>query len=167
MPNATTVRRPKRTNVRFPAFSPYKGRRPKRSMSRAPRPHQTPSPSTEDSEEGRAFLQKRVATFWKVIFFIILSSSVLGAFGAVAKPGLELLLTLASTANAGLFWLLCRTGQRSVRFSRGVESGGLLGNALTGALIGRFMLVGFAREQGILDTSGMVIADGFVTMLEL
>jgi hypothetical protein len=136
-------------------------------MSRAPRPHQTPSPSTEDSEEGRAFLQKRVATFWKVIFFIILSSSVLGAFGAVAKPGLELLLTLASTANAGLFWLLCRTGQRSVRFSRGVESGGLLGNALTGALIGRFMLVGFAREQGILDTSGMVIADGFVTMLEL
>jgi eukaryotic-like serine/threonine-protein kinase len=136
-------------------------------MTSAAGPRQTPSPSTEDSEEGRAFLQKRVATFWKVIFFIILLSSGLGAVGAVAKPGLELLLTLASTANAGLFWLLCRTGRRSVRFSRAVEMGGLLGNALTGALLGRFMLVGFVHEHGILDPGGTVIADGFVTMLEL
>jgi tRNA A-37 threonylcarbamoyl transferase component Bud32 len=136
-------------------------------MIPAARPRPTPSPSTENGEEGRAFLQKRVATFWKVIFFITLLSSGLGAAGAVAKPGLELFLTLASTANAGLFWLLCRTGQRSVRFSRAMESGGLLGNALIGALLGRFMLVGFAREQGIIDAGGTVIADGFVTMLEL
>ena len=71
---------------------------------------QRPSPVSEDSEEERAFLQARVALFWKVIFFIILLSSGLGAIGAVAKPGVDLLLTLASTANAGIFWWLCRRG---------------------------------------------------------
>ena len=74
---------------------------------------QRPSPVSEDSEEGRAFLQARVALFWKVIFFIILLSSGLGAFGAVAKPGVDLLFTLASTANAGIFWWLCRRGDHA------------------------------------------------------
>ena len=54
---------------------------------------QSPSPVSEDSEEERAFLQARVALFWKVIFFIILLGSGLGAVGAVAKPGVDLLLT--------------------------------------------------------------------------
>jgi serine/threonine-protein kinase len=128
---------------------------------------QTPSPSTENSEEGRAFLQKRVALFWKVIFFIILLSTGLGAVGAVAKPGFELLLTLASTANAGVFWLSCRRGQRSVRFSRWAESGGLAGNALIGAFLGRYILAGFARDQGLATAEAIGIADGYVTMLEL
>jgi hypothetical protein len=44
-----------------------------------PMPSQRPSPVSENSEEGRAFLRSRVALFWKVIFFIILLSSGLGA----------------------------------------------------------------------------------------
>jgi len=127
----------------------------------------TPSPSTENSEAGRAFLQRRVALFWQVLFYIMLLSSGLGALGAVARPGLELLLTLASTANAGLFWLLCRSGMRSVRFSRLAESGGLVGNALIGALLGRYVLAGFARDQSIAAATGLAVADGYVAMLEL
>ena len=103
---------------------------------------QTPSRVTEDSEEERAFLQTRVALFWKVIFFIILLSSGLGAIGAVAKPGVDLLFTLASTANAGIFWWLCRRGERSVRFSRRMESGGLLLNSIISALLGRYLWPG-------------------------
>src|SRR6185295_19106790 len=97
---------------------------------------QRPSPLSEDSEEGRAFLQARVALFWKVIFFIVLLSSGLGALGALAKPGVDLLLTLASTAQAGVFWWLCRRGERSIGFSRWTESGGLLINSFIGAFLG-------------------------------
>ena len=61
---------------------------------------------SEDDEEGRAFLQTRVALFWKVMFFITLLSSGFGAVGAVAKPGLEFVLVLGLTAHAGLFWWL-------------------------------------------------------------
>ena len=56
-------------------------------------PDPRPVPVSEDSEEERAFLQTRVALFWKVIFFIILLGSGLGAIGAVAKPGADLLFT--------------------------------------------------------------------------
>ncbi|HMI87780.1 MAG TPA: hypothetical protein VK550_27025, partial [Polyangiaceae bacterium] len=86
-------------------------------------PSQRSSPVSDTSEEARAFLQTRVALFWKVIFFIILLSSGLGAIGAVAKPGIDLLITVASTASAGIFWWLCRRGERSIRFSRAMESG--------------------------------------------
>jgi hypothetical protein len=46
-----------------------------------------PEPMSDDSEEARAFLQDRVALFWKVTFFIILFGSGLGAVGAVAQRG--------------------------------------------------------------------------------
>ena len=130
-------------------------------------PSQRPSPGSENSEEGRAFLQTRVALFWKVIFFIILLSSGLGAVGAVAKPGVDWLLTLASTANAGIFWWLSRRGERSIRFSRWMESGGLLLNTIIGALMGRYILAGFARDHSIVTAEGVVMADGYVSMLEL
>jgi hypothetical protein len=108
-------------------------------MKSHPMPSQRPSPVSENSEEGRAFLQTRVALFWKVIFFIILLSSGLGPIGTVAKPGVDLVLTLASAANAGIFWWLCRRGERSIRFSRLMESGGLLLNSTISALLGRWM----------------------------
>lgn len=81
-------------------------------------PNQRPSPLSDHSEEGRAFLQARVALFWKVIFFIILIGSGLGVVGAVASPGVDLLITIASTVNAGIFWRLASTGERSIRASR-------------------------------------------------
>jgi hypothetical protein len=130
-------------------------------------PSQRPSAASESSEEGRAFLQTRVALFWKVIFFIILLSSGLGAIGAVAKPGVDLLLTLASTAQAGLFWWLCRRGERSIRFSRLMEGAGLLLNSTIGALLGRYVLAGFARDHSVVSAAGTVMADGFVSMLDL
>ena len=75
-------------------------------------PHQRPFPLSDHGEEGRAFLQARVALFWKVLFFIILLGSGLGVVGAVASPGFDLLLTIASTLNAGILWWIASTGER-------------------------------------------------------
>jgi serine/threonine-protein kinase len=130
-------------------------------------PRQRPSPVSENSEEGRAFLQARVALFWKVIFFIVLLSSGLGAIGAVAKPGVDFLLVLASTAQAGIFWWLCRRGERSVRFSRTMEVGGLVLNSAIGALLGRYFFAGFASDHSIVSADGSLMADGYVSMLQL
>ena len=130
-------------------------------------PSQSSSPVSENSEEERAFLQTRVALFWKVIFFITLLSSGLGAIGAIAKPGVDLLLTLASTAQAGIFWWLCRRGERSIRFSRVMESGGLLLNSTIGALLGRYLLAGFARDHSLVTAEGTMMADGYLSMLQL
>jgi hypothetical protein len=49
----------------------------------SPRPTQSPSPVSQSSEEGRAFLQTRVALFWKVMFGVTLISSAMGAVGAI------------------------------------------------------------------------------------
>ena len=45
----------------------------------------SPSPASENSEEGRAFLQSRVALFWKVMFFVSLLSSGMGAAGVFER----------------------------------------------------------------------------------
>jgi hypothetical protein len=130
-------------------------------------PSQRPPPVSDDSEEGRAFLQSRVALFWKVIFFIILLSSGLGALGTVAKPGVDLVLTLASTANAGIFWWLCRRRERSIAFSRRMESWGLLLNSTISALLGRYLLAGFARDHSLVSAAETMMADGYLSMLQL
>ena len=124
------------------------------------------SPSTEDSEEFRAFLQSRVALFWKVMFFIILLSSGLGAIGAVAEPGVDFWITLAQTAQAGAFWWLCARGRRSIRFSRLAEAGVLLLNLTGGAVLGRYLFVGFARDHSLVTAEGLLMADGYVSMLQ-
>jgi serine/threonine-protein kinase len=128
---------------------------------------QRPAPVSEDSEEARALLQTRVALFWKVIFLIILLGSGLGLVGAVREPGADLLLTLASTASAGILWWLSRHGTRSIRFSRMMESGGLLINSAIGALTGRYLLEGFAREHLLVSADAVTMADGYVSMLQL
>src|SRR6476661_249964 len=96
------------------------------------------APVDDTTEEGRAFLQTRVALFWKVMFFITLLSCGLGAVGAVAEPGVDFLVVLATSAQAGIFWWLCRRGHRSIRFSRAMEGGGLLFNLVAGAFLGRY-----------------------------
>ena len=130
-------------------------------------PSQRPSSGSDSGEEERAFLQARVALFWKVIFLIVLLSSGLGAIGAIKKPGLDVLLTLASSTQAGAFWWLCRRGVRSIRFSRGMESGGLLLNSAIGALLGRYVLAGFARDHSVVGAQAAVLADAYVSMLQL
>ena len=129
-------------------------------------PSQSPSPVSASGEEERAFLQTRVALFWKVLFFIILLGSGLGAVGAIAKPGVDLLLTLTSTAQAGIFWWLCGRGERSIRFSRRMEAGGLLINTTVGALLGRYLVAGFARDHSIASADGALMADGYLSILE-
>jgi serine/threonine-protein kinase len=122
---------------------------------------------SDDSEEARAFLQDRVALFWKVTFFIILFGSGLGAVGAVAQRGWDFWLTLAVTAQSGAFWWMCRRGQRSVRFSRLMESAGLVFSVIVGAATSRYLLVGVARDRALVDPSAIMMADAFVAMLQL
>jgi eukaryotic-like serine/threonine-protein kinase len=126
-----------------------------------------PQPVSDDSEEARAFLQDRVALFWKVTFFIILFGSGLGAVGAVAQRGWDFWLTLAVTAQSGAFWWLCRRGQRSVQFSRLMESAALLFSVTLGATTSRYLLVGVARDRALVDPSSIMMADAFVAMLQL
>jgi hypothetical protein len=128
---------------------------------------QKPFAAIENSEEGRAFLQVRVALFWKVMFIITLISSGLGAVGAIAKPGVDLLLTLTSAAQAGVFWWLSRRGKRSVRFSQIMEGGGLLINMAIGALLSRYLLTGFIKDHSLVTAEGALMADGYVTMVPL
>ena len=130
-------------------------------------PNQRPSPLSDHSEEGRAFFQARVALFWKVIFFIILLGSGLGVVGAVASPGIDLLITIASTVNAGIFWWLASTGERSIRASRWMDGGGLLLNSIIGVLTGRYLLATFANDHSLATEQALNMADGHVSMLQL
>jgi eukaryotic-like serine/threonine-protein kinase len=125
-----------------------------------------PSPVSADTEEGRAFLQIRVALFWKVMFLITLLSCGLGAVGAVAKPGVDFLILLVNTAQAGIFWTLCRRGERSIRFSRAMEGGGLLFNLVGGAFLGRYFFAAFARDHSLVTAEGALMGDGYVSMLQ-
>lgn len=58
-------------------------------------------------------------------------------------------------------------GRRSIRFSRVAEGGGLLLNATIGAPLGRYLLAGFARDHSIVATQAMLLADGYVSMLQV
>lgn len=130
-------------------------------------PIQKTPPISENSEEERAFIQARVALFWKVLFFILLLGSGLGVIGAVARPGADLLLTLASTANAGLIWWLCSRGDRSIRFSRLAEIGGLMVISTLSAVLGRYLLASFASDRAITSAEGLVTADGYIAMMQI
>jgi hypothetical protein len=128
---------------------------------------QGPSPVSENSEEARAFLQSRVALFWKVKFYITLFGSGLGVLGAMVHPGIGLVFPLGETALAGLLWWLCRSGERSIRFSRAVDGGGLFVNSILGALAGRYLLAGFVREHSLVSSEGAIVADAYTSMMEL
>jgi len=130
-------------------------------------PRQVRSSPSENSEEARAFLQSRVALFWKVMFFISLLSVGLGVAGVIVEPGVDHLLNIVGTVQAGLFWWLCRRGARSIRFSRAMEAGGLLFNMSLGAFIGRYLLGQFIRDYSLVSSEGVGMADGFVSMMLL
>jgi len=133
-----------------------------------PRPISGPAstPASESDEQGRALLQSRVALFWKVMFFITLLSSGLGAIGTIAQPGGDFILVLLATAQSGAFWWLCRRGQRSVRFSRLMEGGGLLLNMSIGAFLGRYLVAGFIRERALVSSEASLMADAYLSMMQ-
>jgi len=128
---------------------------------------QVPQPMSDDTEEARAFLQDRVALFWKVQFFIILFGSGLGAVGAVAQRGWDFWLTLTVTAQAGVFWWMCRRGRRSMQFSRLMEGPGLVFSLTLGAATSRYLLVGVVHDRALVEPSAIMMADAFVAMLQL
>jgi serine/threonine-protein kinase len=130
-------------------------------------PSHEPSPASENSEEARAFLQTRVALFWKVMCFISLLSSGMGAIGAIARPGVDFVIVLALTAQTGFCWWLCGRGQRSLRFSRVMEAGGLLFNLTAGGVMGRYLLAAFTRDHALVTAEGVLMADGYVSMLQM
>jgi hypothetical protein len=128
---------------------------------------QGPLPVSEDSEAARAFLQARVALFWKVMFFITLFGSGLGALGTVAQRGIDFWVTLAVSAQAGACWWLCQRERRSTAFSRWMESAGLVFYTTCGASIGRFMLAGVSRDHALVDPASIMMADAYVALLQL
>jgi eukaryotic-like serine/threonine-protein kinase len=132
-----------------------------------PRVTMPSSPLSESSEEGRAFLQRRVALFWKVMFFLCLFGVLMGATGALARPGVDFMITVALAGEAGAAWWLCSRGQRSAKFSRRIETGALFLNVTGSAFLFRYTLSAFAREHSLVTTEGFVMADGYISMLQL
>jgi eukaryotic-like serine/threonine-protein kinase len=131
-------------------------------------PRQKPSPTTEDSEEARAFLQTRLALFWKVLFCFNLAGGVLGlAGGGMVKPGPDAAITWGAVVLAGALWWLSRRGKRSIRFCRIVDGAGLLLVGFVGTFLTRFILVGFVREHSVVTTEGSLMADAYVVMIDL
>jgi len=126
------------------------------------------SPSTtDDSEEARAFLQSRLALFWKFSFFFMLIATTLGIKGPLKSPGLDLVLDVGLTVEAGVLWWWYRRGQRSIRVSRMVEFGGLLVYNCTAAMLGRIVLAGFIRDQALHTSEGLLMADAYLAALGL
>jgi serine/threonine-protein kinase len=69
---------------------------------------------TSPSEEERAFLQARMALFWKAVFLISVGTDVVELLvdpAAFTRPAA--LLDRGTTVFVGLLWLLCRRGHRS------------------------------------------------------
>jgi serine/threonine-protein kinase len=130
------------------------------------RPRQ--SPTTEDSEETRAFLQTRLALFWKVLFCFNLAGLTLGlAGGGMVKRGPDTVITFGGVVLSGALWWLCRRGKRSIRFCRIVDGGGLLVVAIVGTFLTRYILVGFVREHSVVTAEGSLMADAYVVMIDL
>lgn len=124
--------------------------------------------STVDSEETRAFLQSRLALYWKVLFFITLAGGLLGLLGKpMVDPGPDLLITAGQIVLSGWLWWLCGRGTRSIRFCRIVDAGGLVVSAFIGVFVTRFLLIGFAREHGLVTAEGNLMADGYMSMIDL
>jgi serine/threonine-protein kinase len=104
--------------------------------------------TTDLTEEGRAFLQERVALFAKVM----IGAQVLGLAGLLVLNPWEQLrqpwfaLYQVQTGLAVGAWLLCRGGVRSVRFVSWVEVTMLLGTAAVSATISRLIVPGLMPQ---------------------
>ncbi|HET9992390.1 MAG TPA: serine/threonine-protein kinase, partial [Kofleriaceae bacterium] len=130
-------------------------------------PLQQPPPLTTDSEEARAFLQTRVALYWKVLFFITLAGGLFGLTKPMADVGPDLLITTGEVVMAAILWLLCRRGKRSTRFLWIVDAGGVVAASIIGVFLSRYLLAGFAVEHKLVTSEGTLMADAYIAMIEL
>jgi hypothetical protein len=73
----------------------------------------------EDSEEGRAFLQERLALFGKAVFFLFLAIAAAGLLAIyVTSPGSFSRMRappfhIVAILGVGVAWIICRRGRRS------------------------------------------------------
>ena len=99
----------------------------------------------EASEEGRALLQQRVASFGLAggiasLSFLAFRAAVLvvrGDYVLLLRP--DMLAHLAGGLVVLGMWLFCRRGQRSARYARTVETIGLVGGSIAFELMGTAM----------------------------
>jgi len=114
-----------------------------------------PDPRPSHGEEERAFLQQRVALFWKVVFLTSLladvTQAVLEYAGVLQQPAVR--LDRLATLVFGTLWLLCRRASRSVRFVQTAEALGLAVVSVMIALMGRFLAAALAPEM-VADIPG-------------
>lgn len=136
-------------------------------MAKLHRAQATPlgSATGESSEEARAFLQARVALFWKVLFFITLLSIPVGLSGLIAEQGVDQLLNVLGGLQAGIYWQISKRGRRSVRFSRFMETSGLVFTMILAGVSGRYFFAAFAAAESMVTVEGVGMADGFISMM--
>jgi eukaryotic-like serine/threonine-protein kinase len=121
--------------------------------------------SVETSDEARAFLQARVALFWKTLCLIMLFASGLAVVGAFKRPGADLFVDVALAALSGALFWLCQRGQRSVGFLRAIEAGGLLFFFSGASLLGRYVLIGFLQDRSLVTAEGILMADAYLSAM--
>jgi serine/threonine-protein kinase len=130
-------------------------------------PQKSP-PTSDDTEEARAFLQTRLTLFWKVLFWFNLAGGTLGLLGGgMVKPGPDTVITFGGVLLSGSLWWLCRRGKRSIQFCRVIDCAGVLAVAVVGSFLTRYILVGFIREHSVVTREGALMADGYVVMIDL
>jgi serine/threonine-protein kinase len=122
------------------------------------------------SEENRAFLQERVALFYKAMFFISLIGNTLDLGSVLSGHGIRahIVLSVITTAMSFALWRLCRRGTRSVAFSRAVEAFGLFATAFFIGITGRYLVAAVGPEiaANIPDTSAQhPLIDGYLSMM--
>lgn len=123
------------------------------------------------TEDERAFLQQRVALFFKVIFLIALIPDglrfVLDPMATVMRTGV--FMDLASTALFGGLWLICRKGQHPAWALLTIEWVGLLTFSLLITITGRYLvletLAYFFEASGTPDPLAIRATDAFVGMI--
>ena len=123
------------------------------------------------TEEERAFLQQRVALFWKAVFLIALIPDTIGFFLAPDFLRTGALMDRVSTLFFGLLWLICRSGRRPVWLVLAVEWVGLAAVSLVIALTARY-LTAEALVHFIAQVPGTVpglalerAADAYMSMM--
>ena len=122
---------------------------------------------SESTEEARAFLQSRLALYWKFLAVFMLLGSLLALGNAFKSRGDDFFVDLALSAEAGVFWLICRTGQLSIRFLRVLEVVGLAVYFTGASFLPRYTLIGFAQERALTTAKGALFADAYMATLGL
>ncbi len=133
----------------------------------------------EQTDEGRAFLQQRVARFglygaavgWFFVLFRTVDILLSGHDHGLREPSMGFHV-LAAASLTGI-WLLCRTGRRSVAFVRVVEHAGLLLACVFYSLMGLYIpvvlapyfIVILALGLGLIARATYVPSSGRRTLL--